>query len=274
MSTTTAAPQDTVRQSAQGQTGSKGNLFVAAVLLLVLAFLTGLTPANARAATWDVLQAVVKLDGSGLSKTIAKAGDKAKQNAQSNGLINPSLEQISQRGQALVASGGVTTTTEAKCDPLNDLKSGKMFPQDVTYLEKLVKAGFKVRVNCIFTGHSPNVQNTDRTSLHNVWKGFDIDWINGQPVCDNLIGEGDSRVCTRPSSASKQLIRWLLAQNNSQLPFEVGGPFQSGSRDKNVGPSGSRGGPFFTNPGHQGHFHFGFKPTNPNLPAGTWWAGA
>ena len=89
MSTTTAAPQDTVRQSAQGGTGSHGNLLVAFVCLLALAFLTGLTPADARAATWEAVQAVVKLDGSGLVKTIAKAGDTAKKQVKGKGLVNP-----------------------------------------------------------------------------------------------------------------------------------------------------------------------------------------
>ena len=267
MTTTTAAPQDTVRQSGQGDTGSKGNIIVAVVLLLGLAFLTGLTPADARAATWDAVQAVAKLDASGLSKTIAKAGDKSKQKAESNGLINPSPNLIARRGQALVVSGGVTTTTGAGCDPMPDLQSGKMYLQDVMYLEKLVKAGFKVRISCIYTGHSPNVKNSSRTSLHNVWKGFDIDRINGQPICENLIGSGDGRICTKPSQASKQLTRWLFSQANSQLPFEVGGPFSTGSRDK------ANGGRFFTNPGHQGHLHFGFKPADPNLPRGSWWDG-
>ena len=90
MTTTTAAPQqDTVRQSGQGETGGKSNIFFALVTLLALAFVSGLVPADARAATWDAVQAISKLDGGSLSKTIAKAGDKAKSQAQRNGLVNP-----------------------------------------------------------------------------------------------------------------------------------------------------------------------------------------
>ncbi len=257
MTTTTAAPQDTVRQSGQGGTGSKGNLFVAAALLLALAFLTGLNPANARAATWDAVQSIAKLDGSGLSKTIVKAGDKAQQKAQSQGLVNPSDNSVSRRGQALVASGSVTTISIGKCRPLLDLKSGKMFPQAITYLEKLAKAGFTVEISCIFTGHTWNVAGTNRTSLHFKGQAFDITRVNGQPICDVMVGSVDShhdtRHCSKPSAASKKLTHWLFAQANSQLPFEVGGPFSTGSRDK------SNGGRFFTNTGHQTHFHFGFK---------------
>jgi len=38
---------------------------------------------------WDAVQSIAKLDGSGLSKTIVKAGDKAKSQAESKGLVNP-----------------------------------------------------------------------------------------------------------------------------------------------------------------------------------------
>lgn len=179
---------------------------------------------------------------------------------------------VAQRGVALVAGGGVTTTAGG-CDPLSDLKSGKMFEQDVTYLEKLVKAGFKLQVSCIFTGHTKYVQGTNRTSLHFEKRGFDVTRINGQPICVHMVGADDSRYCTQPSSASRQLTNWLFAQKNSQLPFEVGGPFRSGSRGKASGPHGTRGGPFFTNPGHQEHFHFGFKPIDPKMPNGSWWGG-
>ena len=183
---------------------------------------------------------------------------------------------VAQRGMALVASGGVTTIT-GDCNPLSDLKSGKIFEQDITYLEKLVKAGFKVRLSCIMTGHSPNVAGTDITSLHSLWKGFDVDRINGQPICDVMVGSVginfDTRHCSQPSAASQKLTHWLFAQSNSQLPFEVGGPFRTGGRGKVSGPLGSRGGPFFTNTGHQKHFHFGFKPTDPMMPNGSWWGG-
>ena len=258
MTTTTAAPQqDTVRQSGQGETGGKSNIFFALVTLLALSFVSGLVPADARAATWDAVQAISKLDANGLSKTIAKAGDKAKDSAQSEGLINPSPNQISRRGMALVASGGITTVSLDKCRPLLDLKSGNMFPKDIAYLETLAKAGFKVEISCIFTGHTKNVAGTDRTSLHYKWQAFDVNSINGQPICDVMVGTVDSyhddRHCTKPSAASLQLTNWLFAQDNSQLPFEVGGPFSTRSRDK------ANGGRFFTNTGHQGHFHFGFK---------------
>lgn len=257
MTATTVAPPNTARQSGQGDTGSKGNIIAAVVGMLVLAFCLGLTPATARAATWDAVQSIAKLDGSGLVKAVTKAGDKAKLKAQAQGLVNPSTNSLVNRGQVLLASGGVTTTAGFGCNPLADLKSGKMFPQDITYLEKLVKSGFKVEVSCIFTGHSLLVANTDRTSLHSVRKAFDIDRINGQPICDVMVGSIDSnhdtRHCTKPSAASQQLTHWLFAQDDSQLPFEVGGPFNTGSRDK------SNGGRFFTNTGHQTHFHFGFK---------------
>ena len=240
------------RQEKPTKTTAKSNLSALLAGAVVFGILWNHAPPTAQAAAWSATQAIFKLADGGISNTVAKAKTRAKPKATPKVLAIPSANSIAGRGQRLLANHSVTTTAGAGCNPLPDLKSGQMFIQDVVYLEKLAAAGFKVRLSCIITGHSQDVAGTTRTSLHFVGKAFDVDRINGEPICNHMVGTGNNRVCTQPSPASKLLTRWLFAQPNSQLPFEVGGPFRPGSRSK------SRGGPFFTNAGHQDHFHFGF----------------
>lgn len=193
------------------------------------------------------------------------------------GSVKMSRSQVRSRGLSLIESGAVTTTSGVGCYPLADVKSGRMYPQDIAYLEVLAHAGFKVRVSCVNSGHSDFVSRTLKPSLHKAWQAFDIDRINGRPICLKIVGRrtlrSDTRRCAKPSGETLRLNKWLYSQSNAALPFEVGGPLKLGRRGKYSGPRGSRGGPFFTNGGHQGHFHFGFKPANPNYPRGSWWVG-
>jgi hypothetical protein len=134
----------------------------------------------------------------------------------------------------------------ALCDPRSDLLSGKMYEKDIAWLEISVKAGFKLRISCINTGHVRDGYT------HPHWRGVDIDMVNGEGV--------------NPKSAqARRYGRWLTSRPNAQLPFEVGGPFIDFNREKRDSPPG----PFFWDParpgntGHSTHFHLGFEGDNP-----------
>jgi hypothetical protein len=151
----------------------------------------------------------------------------------------------------LYASGGLTYTTSHGCDPEPDLKSGQMAANGLAFLKEMAEAGFKLRMSCTMTGHDKDGK------LHPIWHAYDIDMVNGQAV-----GPGRSE--------SLKMIDWLAARPNGKLPYEVGGPLTPGARGKHAGPGGTRGGPYFTDSGHQGHFHMGFKDTA-TTPNGGWY---
>jgi hypothetical protein len=96
-----------------------------------------------------------------------------------------------------------------------------------------------IRVSCLRTGHSWFVKGTQRVSNHSVWRGVDVDQVDGRPVSPS-------------NSAARQLALWVGRGQAGVQPSEVGSPWRFGRR------------PWFTDAGHQGHLHVGFAgPTQP-----------
>jgi hypothetical protein len=96
-----------------------------------------------------------------------------------------------------------------------------------------VAARHRIRVSCLRSGHSWFVKGTPRVSNHSVWRGVDIDRVDGRPVS--------------PSNAAvRELARWIGRGGAGVQPSEVGSPWAFGGR------------PWFTDSGHQGHLHVGF----------------
>jgi hypothetical protein len=164
--------------------------------------------------------------------------------------------------QRLLASGMVTTVTrqsdpDINCDSQADLRqhADQLYWKGLAFLQRIVKAGFKVRVSCIKTGHVAD------NLLHPRWKAVDVDMIENDAGKLELV---------RPNSAAAaKFARWLnkLADTKGglkQLPYEIGGPKNLVNHQlvKEVGSD--RRGPFFwdnTSPdlGHNNHFHLGFE---------------
>ena len=81
--------------------------------------------------------------------------------------------------------------------------------------------------------HSWFVKGTRRVSNHSVWRGVDIDRVDGRPVSPSNAAVRGAGPLDRPWRAGAQ-------------PSEVGSPWAFGGR------------PWFTDSGHQGHLHVGF----------------
>jgi hypothetical protein len=129
-------------------------------------------------------------------------------------------------------------TNAAGCRPASDYRSPR--------LDRRVRAVLKAaadqqpfRVSCLRTGHSWYVKGTRRVSNHSVWRGVDVDRVDGRPVSPSNI-------------AARQLAVWIGQGRAGVQPSEVGSPWRFGGR------------PWFTDAGHQGHLHVGFPgPTQP-----------
>jgi hypothetical protein len=94
-------------------------------------------------------------------------------------------------------------------------------------------------VSCLRTGHSWYVKGTRRVSNHSVWRGVDVDQVDGRPV-------------NPANAAARRLAVWIGQGRAGVQPSEVGSPWTFGGR------------PWFTDQGHQGHLHVGFAgPTRP-----------
>jgi hypothetical protein len=110
-----------------------------------------------------------------------------------------------------VAPGNLTFTSSHGCDPETDYASGALNTDARAYIDNLLANGWSIRISCIKEGHSADVHGTNRVSLHTSGEAFDIDQINGQTVA--------------PSSLeSNRFYRWMKAQPNTALPWEIGGP--------------------------------------------------
>lgn len=151
--------------------------------------------------------------------------------------------------QAVSARGELTFTSARGCQVASDYASGVLNVDARAYVENLLSNGWSIRISCIKGGHSTKVHDSENVSLHTVGAAFDIDQVNGQSVSPT-------------SPESNRLYRWMKAQDNSALPWEVGGPHVPSGRTKFLRNQGQTGGPFFSNSGHKGHWHFGFKLAN------------
>jgi hypothetical protein len=136
---------------------------------------------------------------------------------------------------------GLSFTDAAGCRPAGDYTSPRL---DRRVRTLLVAAADRhpIRVSCLRTGHSWYVRGTRRVSNHSVWRGVDVDQVDGHPV-------------NRSNTAARRLAEWIGRGGAGVQPSEVGSPWRFGGR------------PWFTDAGHQGHLHVGFA--GPTQPGGT-----
>ena len=136
------------------------------------------------------------------------------------------------------APKGLTFTNAAGCRPAGDYRSPRLDRRVRTVL--VAAAGVhRIRVSCLRSGHSWFVKGTRRVSNHSVWRGVDVDQVDGRPV--NL-----------SNVAARQLALWIGRGRAGVQPSEVGSPWRFEAR------------PWFSDAGHQGHLHVGFPgPTQP-----------
>jgi hypothetical protein len=135
--------------------------------------------------------------------------------------------------RALVANPRITTTASRGCNPGPDLASGRLDLR-VQSLLAVMAERHHIRISCLRTGHSRFVKGTTRVSNHTVWRALDIDRVDGRPVAAS----------SRPARA---LAAWLDGLEGPLRPSEIGSPFRFGHR------------PYFTDEGHQGHIHIGYR---------------
>ena len=136
------------------------------------------------------------------------------------------------------APKGLTFTNAAGCRPAGDYPSPQL-DRRVRQLLVAATGQYRIRVSCLRTGHSWFVKGTQRVSNRSVWRGVDLDQVDGHPV-------------SPANPAAQQLALWVGRGRTGVQPSEVGSPWTFGGR------------PWFSDPGHQGHLHVGFPgPTQP-----------
>jgi hypothetical protein len=133
---------------------------------------------------------------------------------------------------AALPPSGLRFTTAAGCRPAGDYRPPRL---DRRVRRLLVAAADRhpIRVSCLRTGHSWYVKGTRRVSNHSLWRGVDLDQVDGHPV-------------TPANGAAQQLAVWIGQGRAGVQPSEVGSPWRLGGR------------PWFSDAGHQGHLHVGF----------------
>jgi len=158
------------------------------------------------------------------------------------GMLAGGLSAISaphrSRPPATQVAKGLTFTSEVGCRPAGDYASPWL---DRRVRQLLVAAArqHRLRVSCLRSGHSWYVKGTRRVSNHSLWRGVDIDQVDGHQVSPS-------------NTAARQLAVWIGRGRAGVQPSEVGSPWRLGGR------------PWFTDAAHQGHLHVGFGgPTQP-----------
>jgi hypothetical protein len=133
---------------------------------------------------------------------------------------------------------GLSFTNAAGCRPAGDYRSPRLDRRVRTLLIATADRQ-PIRVSCLRSGHSWYVKGTRRVSNHSVWRGVDLDRVDGLPV-------------SHANDAARRLALWIGRGGAGVQPSEVGSPWAFGAR------------PWFNDPGHQGHLHVGFGgPTQP-----------
>jgi hypothetical protein len=127
---------------------------------------------------------------------------------------------------------GLSFTNAAGCRPASDYRSPRLDRRVRTLLVAAADR-HRIRVSCLRTGHSWYVKGTRRVSNHSVWRGVDVDQVDGRSV-------------SPLNAAARQLAVWIGQGQAGVQPSEVGSPWRFGGR------------PWFTDRGHQGHLHVGF----------------
>jgi len=135
-------------------------------------------------------------------------------------------------GPAPQAPRGLTFTDGAGCRPAGDYRSPRL-DRRVRVLLVAAAGQYRIRVSCLRTGHSWFVKGTRRVSNHAVWRGVDVDQVDGHSV-------------SRANIAARRLALWIGRGRAGVQPSEVGSPWAFGAR------------PWFSDAGHQGHLHVGF----------------
>ena len=130
------------------------------------------------------------------------------------------------------APEGLSFTNRAGCRPAGDYRSPRL-DHRVRTLLAAAAGQYRIRVSCLRTGHSWYVKGTRRVSNHSLWRGVDVDQVDGHPV-------------SRSNSAARQLALWIGRGHAGVQPSEVGSPWAFGRR------------PWFNDAGHQVHLHVGF----------------
>ena len=139
---------------------------------------------------------------------------------------------------AIRPPSGLSFTNAAGCRPAGDYRSPRL-DRRVRAVLKAAADRQPIRVSCLRSGHSWYVKGTRRVSNHSLWRGVDIDRVDGRPV-------------SRSNAAARRLAVWIGQGRAGVQPSEVGSPWAFGGR------------PWFTDSGHQGHLHVGFAgPTQP-----------
>jgi hypothetical protein len=129
-------------------------------------------------------------------------------------------------------SKGLSFTNGAGCRPAGDWASPRL-DRRVRALLVAASVQYRIRVSCLRTGHSWFVKGTRRVSNHSLWRGVDVDQVDGRPV-------------NRSNSAARRLALWIGRGQAGVQPSEVGSPWTFGRR------------PWFSDASHQGHLHVGF----------------
>jgi hypothetical protein len=127
---------------------------------------------------------------------------------------------------------GLRFTNAAGCRPAGDFASPRLDRRVRTVLTAAASR-HRLRVSCLRTGHSWFVKGTRRVSNHSVWRGVDVDQVDGHPVSPT-------------NTAARELAVWIGQGRAGAQPSEVGSPWTFGRR------------PWFTDAAHQGHLHVGF----------------
>jgi hypothetical protein len=161
------------------------------------------------------------------------------------GLVAGGLPAISApnptRPPATGVTNGLTFTAAAGCRPAGDYVSPRL---DRRVRQLLVAAArhHRLRVSCLRSGHSWFVKGTRRISNHSLWRGVDVDQVDGRRV-------------SQSNAAARRLALWIGRGGAGVQPSEVGSPWRLGGR------------PWLRDAAHQGHLHVGFAgPTQPGGP--------
>lgn len=149
--------------------------------------------------------------------------------------LEPSAARSSSHGggQAAPLPAGLTFTNAHGCRPARDWRSARLDGR-VRALLRAAARRHQIRVSCLHTGHTKHVRGTSRVSNHFVWRAVDIDRVDGHPV----------RASNR--AARRLAVAIGRGELGAQLS-EVGSPWSFGRR------------PWFSDGGHQGHLHIGFR---------------
>jgi hypothetical protein len=110
---------------------------------------------------------------------------------------------------------GLSFTNAAGCRPARDYRSPRLDRRVRTLLVAAADR-HRIRVSCLRTGHSWYVKGTRRVSNHSVWRGVDVDRVDGRPV-------------SLSNTAARQLALWIGRGRAGVQPSEVGSPWRFGA---------------------------------------------